>query len=126
MQPPTIDQLRAKRGKVKSSLTRMETFTGSVVPSDTNYLEFKVRYEKIDECWSEFDYIQSQMRILDPGEEQEQEYENADSDFEEKFFKTKAKLFQLMEQAASLSKSGEGSSSATQSFDVTRFIVHCI
>lgn len=114
MEQLSIDQLRAKRGKVKSSLTRMETFIGSVVPDDSNYFEFKVRFDKIDECWSTFDTIQMRLRAFDPGDQQAQEYDNADWEFEEMFFKTKLKLFQCMEQAALLFRTVRSLSTVNQ------------
>lgn len=114
MQELSSDQLRARRGKVKASLTRMATFAGATTPTDSNFLDIKVRFEKIDECWSEFDTIQMMLRSKDPGEEQNAEYDDADTDFEDKFFHTKAKLFQLMEQAASLSTAASSSSPLTQ------------
>lgn len=83
--------LRKQRAIIKGSCTRIKTYVdnvGNVTPSVTAQLE--ERRSKLENCWSEYNSVQSQLEIIDDGEV------NDRAVFEEAFFSLSARIRELL------------------------------
>lgn len=66
--------VKARRGQIKSKLTRFKTYLDTTFQVSNNILELAKRLEKVEaQCWSEFDNIQSEIESLDSDEANGQE-----------------------------------------------------
>lgn len=77
-----LRNLIIRRGKLKASLTRFVNYVREINDGD-DVTQLKVRKEKIEECWSEFDQVQSVIEQ----ESDTEEHGNQRIEFEETYFK---------------------------------------
>lgn len=103
MSPPVetleLRELVRKRGNIKASLTRMQSFAEKFDSNTKDVLELEFRQERIPEIWKKFDDIQSQIEMLDFDNEIVQAEERAV--FESNYFATRSLLQSLIKSSAS-------------------------
>ena len=85
-----LKQLIAKRSSIKSHLTIFERFLNAINVDNLSqvYLELNTRLENLIEKQKDFDNIQSDIELI---KEHSEEQFNIREDFENRFFKFRAK-----------------------------------
>lgn len=69
----------ARRGQIKTQITKFQTYVSGLADSD-NLTQLRLRKEKIEQCWEEFNLIQNGLEALTDSAEQRQyrdDFENA-------------------------------------------------
>lgn len=109
----TLTELIARRGQSKAILTRFNTFFNK--HGATKITELQTRLEKLEESYSEFCEIQSQIELLVADDKSEQKRaENERENYENEYFDTVAKAKDVIGQ-----NSNTGASNTAQGGEVT-------
>ncbi|XP_039312428.1 uncharacterized protein LOC120359350 [Solenopsis invicta] len=93
MDPTT---LKRQRGVVKSSCTRVRTYLESLTDSITLSIvaQHEERKKRLDDCWSEYNALQSQLEAHDEAESSDR------ANFKETFITISAKIKELLRTPA--------------------------
>ncbi|XP_075217862.1 uncharacterized protein LOC142322670 [Lycorma delicatula] len=87
VEPPLGDKLRElkrKRGYIKGRLTRIINFVDSFDSNVNSHSDLKTRFKRLEECWSDFNSVQSEIWALSTDDQYEEEEEL--SNFEERYY----------------------------------------
>lgn len=97
-----LSQLKIRRGQLKSQLTRFQSFLNEI--GSSNKTQLKLRKEKVEKIWDEFDNVQSHIEARDTSEEHIN-YRNA---FVDLYFEIIAEANDRLAPETNNSRSGSG------------------
>lgn len=108
MSDERITLLRRRRSNIKAACTRYKNYFDSFVVTNENIAQARIRLEKLNENWTLYNEIQSELELL-------LETEGADREhFENAFFALSSRINVIIDNARSSgATSSRGSSPAT-------------
>lgn len=92
VEPPLGDklcELKLKRGCIKGRLTRIKNFVDSFDSNVNYHSDLKTRFKRLEECWSDFNSVQSEIWALSTDDQYEEEEL---SNFEENYYAIESKI----------------------------------
>lgn len=114
-----LQELIRKRGSLKGRLTNFEKYlagyTDGTTCTEVQLIELKLRIDKINEIFSEFDHIQQSIEVSVEGDDDIALQESQRLDFETQFYRSVARaeaLVQSNNKNRSFKRSGASSSSS--------------
>ena len=81
MSETELAKLIANRGQIKARLTRLRNFFQGFDETTSDIIHLRLRLEKFESSWTDFDTIQSQIEIIDSSATQIQERESFESSY---------------------------------------------
>lgn len=108
--PEDIASLKKQRATIKASCTRINTYVDSIVTTTPAIIaQLEERKDKLNEYWSDYNSIQTQIELLDDKEA------NDRANFEETFYSLSGKIRERINVVPALVPSTSAASSRSSS-----------
>lgn len=110
-----MESRRKQRGHLKGKLTTIKNFIIKAKDTDTASEEVAARLQAAEEIYAKFQHISQQLLTMD--DEPDSRDQSEDSEFDKRYYTTKAALLQLAEKLRPQSAGPSAGSSAGTSME---------